>query len=136
MDFRRLNEVEFATSLKAVQGSGMTIFAAIVYNKIQQDHDPIKISDSKQVLLKQFLSQTVVIINGTKVTRNDLVQFVANKMGGAHYDDGRQKPRDIALAAIEQYQLGNRSAFTHYMLSCGQSLASSESTKELLEKLT
>ena len=134
VDPKRLREVEFATASPADQGSGMKVFAAMVFNKIQNGSDPILVAQ-QDVPLKKYLNQTACIISRVPVNRDELVQFVANKLGGAHYDDGRQKPREQSIAVMEQYSIGNRPALIHEMLSCGQSLAASPSTVELLNRL-
>jgi hypothetical protein len=133
-DPKRLGEVDFATASPADQGSGMKVFAAMVFNKIQNGSDPIRIAQ-QGVPLKKYLNQTACIISGVMINRDELIQFVANKLGGAHYDDGRQKPREQSIAVMEQYSIGNRPALIHEMLSCGQSLAASPSTAELLNQL-
>lgn len=134
LDFKRLAEVDFATASPANQGGGMKVFTALVYNKIQNGRQPISIV-RQEVGLKMYLNQTACVISGVPITRNELVQYVASKLGGAHYDEERQKPREQAISAIEQYSIGNRPALIHEMLSCGQALASSPSTIELLKTL-
>lgn len=133
-DAKRLNEVDYATASPANQGSGMKIFAALVFNKFQNGAEPIAIA-RQDVPLKKYLNQTACVISSVPISRDELVQFVANKLGGAHFDDGRQKPREQSISAMEQYSVGNRPALIHEMLSCGQALASSPSTVELLRTL-
>ena len=106
----------------------------MVFNRIQNGSDPVRVA-LQDVPLKKYLNQTACIISGVPVNRDELVQFVASKLGSAHYDDGRQKPREQSIAVMEQYSIGNRPALIHEMLSCGQSLAASPSTAELLNKL-
>ncbi len=132
-DVNRLREVDFATSSPA-QNIGMKIFAAIVFNKIQEGAPPISIKE-EVAPLKRYLNQPACVISGVLVTREELVQFVANKLGGAHFDAGRDKPNERAIHVMTQYSIGNRPALVHEMLSCGQVLAASESTKELLVAL-
>jgi hypothetical protein len=134
LDPKRLGEVDLATASPADQGNGMKVFAAMVFNRIQKGSDPIRVAQ-QDVPLKKYLNQIACIISGAPVNRDELVQFVANKLGGAHYDDGRQKPREQSMAVMEQYSIGNRPALIHEMLSCGQSLAASPSTAELLNQL-
>lgn len=129
----RLKEVDFATSSPA-QNAGMKVFQAMVFNKIQNEKPPFSIK-TEEASLKRYLNQPACIISGMPITRDEIVQFVANKLGGAHYDDGRQKPRDQAIDAMSQYIIGNRPALIHEMLSCGQVLAASTSTNELLNAL-
>ena len=61
---------------------------------------------------------------------------MANNLGGAHYDKGKQKPKEKALAALnQQWELAERPACIFGMLSCGQDLAASASTQELLNAI-
>ena len=82
--------------------------------------------------LKRYLNQPTCVISGVLIGRDEIVQFVANKLGGAHYDSGRNKPNERSIQAMTQYSIGNRPALIHEMLSCGQVLAASESTIELI----
>ena len=132
-DFKRLREVNFATSSPA-QNVGMKIFAAMEFNKIQEGAQPISIKE-EVAPLKRYLHQPACVISGLLITRDELVQFVANKLGGAHFDDVRDKPNDRAIGVMMQYSIGHRPALIHEMLSCGQVLAASESTKELIAVL-
>jgi hypothetical protein len=132
-DISRLKEVDFATSSPA-RNVGMKTFAAMVFNRIQEGSDPISIKD-EIAPLKRYLNQPACVVSGVLITREELVQFVANKLGGAHFDDGREKPNERAIQAMTQYAIGNRPALIHEMLSCGQVLAASESTKELIAAL-
>jgi hypothetical protein len=132
-DINRLGEVSFATSSPA-QNVGMKIFTAMAFNKIQDGAAPISIKD-EVAPLKRYLNQPACVISGVLITRDELVQFVANKLGGAHFDDGRHKPNERAIQAMTQYSIGNRPALIHEMLSCGQVLAASESAKELIAAL-
>ncbi len=133
LDLRRLSEVMFATCSPA-QNVGMKIFAAMEFNKIQDGSEPIAIRE-EVAPLKRYLHQPACVIAGDLITRHEIVQFVANKLGGAHFDDGSDKPSDMSLRAMTQYSIGNRPALIHEMLSCGQVLAASESTKQLMEVL-
>ena len=60
------------------------------------------------------------------------MKIVANKLGGAHFDLVHQKPSDKALDAIRKFEVMNRKAAMHEILSYGQQLARSESARELL----
>lgn len=132
-DIGRLTEVDFATSSPA-QNVGMKIFSVTVHNKIQDGPGPISV-ETEEAPLKRYLNQPACVIAGVLITRDEIVQFVANKLGGAHYDEGRQKPQERSVSAMNQYMIGNRPALIHEMLSCGQVLAASASTTELLNAL-
>jgi hypothetical protein len=79
-DIGRLREVDFATSSPA-QNVGMSIFAVMVNNRIQKGPDPISI-ETEEASLKRYLGQPACVISGVLITRDELVQFVANKLGG------------------------------------------------------
>jgi len=132
-DSNRLTEVNFATSSQ-VQNVGMKIFNVIEFNKIQEGPEPIYIKDEVAVL-KRYLKQPACVISGVLISREDIVKFVANKCGGAHFDSNHIKPIELAIAAMKQYFIGNRQALFHEMLSYGQVLASAESTNELIAAL-
>ncbi len=133
LDINRLQEVNFATASPA-QSVGMKIFSAMEFNKIQDGKAPISIKE-EVVPLKRYLNQPACVISGALIGRDEIVQFVANKLGGAHVDMGRNKPSEKSIQAMTQYSIGNRPALIHEMLSCGQTLAASESTNELLAAL-
>jgi hypothetical protein len=63
------------------------------------------------------------------------VQFVANKRGGAHYDESLQRPADRAIAVLEQFELLGRPGLVYEMLGVGQALAASSCSKELLDAI-
>lgn len=132
-DFNRLGEIRFATSSPA-QNVGMKIFAAMEFNRIHDGPAPISV-EGEVASLKRYLNQPACVISGVLITRHEIVQFVANKLGGAHFDTARDKPNDRSIQAMTQYEVGNRPALIHEMLSCGQVLAAAESTKELIEAL-
>ena len=132
-DIGRIREVDFASSSPA-QNVGVKIFAAMVFNKIQDGASPIS-TNTEVAPLKRYLNQPACVISGVTITRDELVQFVANKLGGSHFDEGRQKPPERSIQAMSQYSIGPRPALIHEMLSCGQVLAESSSTVELLDAL-
>ncbi len=132
-DVNRLKEVTFATS-SPVQDVGMNLLAAIEFNKIQDGAAPISFKH-EVAPLKRYLNQPACVFSGVLITRDELVRFVTNKLGSAHFDDGRHKPDERPIQAMTQYSIGNRPALIREMLSCGQVLAASESTKELIAAL-
>lgn len=62
---------------------------AVTYRNKPKSDEPIKIKD--------FLRQTVLIVRGTKITREQVIRYVANKSGIMHYDRTRGKHNDLAL---------------------------------------
>ena len=134
VDFKRLKEVDFATCCKATNLNG-TIFSVQVFNKIQNDKPPISIIAGENIKLKRFLNQTSLIVNGNLINRHDLIKFVCNKMGGAHFDDNYINLSDQVINLLNDYFIGERPAIIQTMLSIGQAIANSNSTKLLYNKL-
>jgi hypothetical protein len=134
-DPKRLSEVDFATASPAESSPGNTIFAVLVYRKIQNGEEPIRLSNERLTPLHTYLAEKTMIIEGIPISRNDLVQFVANKLGGAHFDTDSQKPSEKALRALQQFEVMNRPAAMHEILSYGQQLARSPSIAELISLL-
>lgn len=54
----------------------------------------------KDIKLNHFINATAVIINGKCVSRRTVVKYVANKLGGVHFDDSRGLGKDA-----ESYEL-------------------------------
>lgn len=134
-DPKRLPEVDFATASPAESSPGNTVFAVLVYRKIQNGDEPIRLSSERLTPLRTYLSEKTMIVEGIPISRNDLVQFVANKLGGVHFDTVSQKPSEKALRALQQFEIMNRPAAMHEILSYGQQLARSPSIAELLTLL-
>jgi hypothetical protein len=135
LDPKRLAEVEFATASPAESSPGSSVFAVLCYRKIQDGNEPIRLSSERLTPLSTYLFEKTLIIDGVAASRNDLVQFVAHKLGGAHFDTVSQKPSEKALRALQQFEILKRPAAMHEMLSYGQQLARSPSTAELLSLL-
>ena len=132
---QRLSEVEFATASPAECAPGNTIFSAACYRGIQDGNEPIRVMQERKVPLYTYIFEKTLIIEGIGVSRNDLVQFVANKLGGAHFDLVRQKPSDKALNALQQFRIMDRPAAMHELLSYGQQMSRSDSVASLLASL-
>ena len=53
-------------------------------HKLDQD------GKGKQVVkLTKFIDSTCIVINGYKINRKELITYVANKLGGTHFDQSR-----------------------------------------------
>ena len=56
----------------------------------------------QKVTMAHWLSSTQLVVRGTKVSGEQLLKLVANKLGGAHYDP--ELPPE--LASIRQFEIG------------------------------
>ncbi len=54
--------------------------------------------------LSEYLKSSAVIVHGTRITRHELIKYVANKLGGAHFDASRRpdKDEDQKFAVLDQ----------------------------------
>lgn len=129
-----LPEIDFA-SCSEVDQPGIKTFAVSVKTGALESEHPISLVPAKPIKLKRFVHGYCCVVGGVPIKRNDVVQFVANKLGGAHYDTDRQKPDAAALSRLEAYAVAGRNAVYYELLGIGQALADSESCGLLLDGL-
>lgn len=81
---------------------GVTIAtSAITRGNARQPNFEDEHPDERQSLtLGQFKNQTCLSWMGHRISREALIKYVANKLGGVHFDDRRNSLTDIALDAI------------------------------------
>jgi hypothetical protein len=56
----------------------------------------------RAVRLSDYLRSPAAIILGVEVSRSDVIRYVANKLGGAHFDPDRSRKGDDRLALLDQ----------------------------------
>jgi hypothetical protein len=81
--------------------------------------------------LKDFIEAPSVIVNGVLIPRRVVIKFVANKLGGAHFDMSRKASEEDKLFrlldnASEQFELLEKNVVYFELLSTGQALAWAE----------
>lgn len=90
---------------------------------------------SKEIFgIKQFLRSPCLIVKGQEVQRGELVEYVANKMGGAHFDSERHDGdinRLMDEVMGEGPQILNKKVIFYELLAIGQAVAESENIKSL-----
>jgi hypothetical protein len=78
--------------------------------------------------MSNWLASTCMRVGSVSVTRRDVIQFVANKLGGVHLDSKREAahPGYRALDQARQaLQLGDLDAVYAELAAIGQQLANS-----------
>jgi hypothetical protein len=91
-----------------------------------------------EIGLRKFIESPSVIVNGHLIPRRLVVKYVANKMGGAHYDPKRTKSEEerqfvrLDRAAADVVILGKNAVYFE-LLSIGQALVASADVKKLYE---
>ena len=101
---------------------------------------------TKPVSLDQFLSQTSFIVHGVKISRRTAIKYVANKLGGAHYDEKRKIASSLSaikkeeekfplLDSIQSMQVMDRNPIYYEMIGIGQKVVHSKNTDKLIRSI-
>jgi len=144
VDTLDLATVSFA-SAGGAKSEGMRARASLFLN-VAQTLDQIRAGrqggpfGSDRVFgLSQFLRSTCLVHDGVRITRRELIQYVANKCGGVHIDFSRDPSKELErkflkLDSIRDHgEVAGRSAIYYELLSVGQAVAEAEDTRQFLE---
>lgn len=104
-----------------------------------------RIGKSHPVKVSSFLRQTSFVLEGTSINREEVIKYVANKLGGAHYDSTRKentKPETsldekyVLLDSVRnQWKITDKDAVYFELLSIGQLLINSRDVQTLRRKI-
>lgn len=89
--------------------------------------------------LSGFLNSPAFVVQGTIISRQQVIQYVSNKLGGAHFDPDRnmQDKVERLFAALDQaglqYSILGKPAVYFELLSIGQVVAQSDDARTLIE---
>ena len=92
---------------------------------------------NKEFPLSRFLSSPAVVIDGMPVSREEIILYVANKLGGAHFDPSRntEKAKEKKFALLDSHRSSLRISETNAvffeLLSIGQALLGSKDVDRL-----
>ncbi|MFC1928380.1 hypothetical protein ACFLXK_02095 [Chloroflexota bacterium] len=97
----------------------------------------------KPLFLSDFLTSTCIIVNGTEISRHDLILYVANTLGGIHLEWDREFGKQPSMKVIFEsldthYKTGvtaNKESIYYELLSIGQSLANSRDISRLIKHI-
>jgi hypothetical protein len=98
------------------------------------------------VKLAVFLRQPSFVIEGTFINREEVIKYVTNKLGGAHYDSTREPQTSSSGVSLEgKYALldsvrnstmiADKNAIYYELLSIGQRLINSKDIQQLRKTL-
>lgn len=83
--------------------------------------------------LKRFGESCSIFVNGLRVSRRDVVKYVANKLGGTHLDFSRTEQKSAALQSMEaRFKYFGKNGVYFELLSIGQLIAQSASVQRFL----
>lgn len=79
--------------------------------------------------LRSYLNSCGLLVYGTRVKRRDVVAYVANKLGGAHFDPERTRKSEKAYVLIDgsfsTFRIQEKNAIYFEILSIGQLVCAS-----------
>ena len=121
---------------------------ALSPDEIKADYERTKdiIGKNYPIKLSAFMKQSSIVVDGNSINREEVIKYVANKLGGAHYDGTRKgnnsKP---GLSLEEKYALldsvhegtvvADKNAIYYELLSIGQRLVNSRDIRQLRKAL-
>jgi hypothetical protein len=88
-------------------------------------------SPERDLSLKKFLDSACIVARGTKISRRTLIKYVANKLGGVHFDPKRDltKMEEQQFALLDEIRderiVADKPAIYFELLSVGQALLAS-----------
>ncbi len=88
--------------------------------------------------LSAYVKSTCIIHSGQRISRGELIKYVANKLGGTHIDQ-KDRPKDAAkFAALDNlmatWRLADKRGPYYELLSIGQAVGRSRDADRLLRK--
>ena len=115
--------------------------------KASYERSKESIGKSYPVKLSVFLKQTSMVVDGVLINREVIIKYVANKLGGAHYDRSRENSKTGGNISLEhKYELldkvrsgvtvADKNAIYYELLSIGQRLVNSRDIRQLQKYLT
>lgn len=113
--------------------NGAVSYGVVVLAKIL-DYGPV--FDEIDLPLQEYLDAPVIYTGLAQVRRRHVINYFANKRGGAHFDSRRNRRGDhtfeILDAVFAEFELMERNAFYLALLSTGQDLCRSRDVQLLM----
>lgn len=126
--------------------SGLQVEAVSQYNRVLTGDEIKKLYNKgkkrkqKRVDIGVFLNNTSILIQGTSINHAELIKYVCNKLGGAHYDSHRKdSPLEEKYKLLDKYrnehQIAWKDAVYFELLSIGQKLVNSRDIQKLQKNM-
>lgn len=132
---------------------GMEVQALSIVNyakpeqEIKADYERRKkvMGKSYPIKLGAFLRQTSFVVDGVLIHREEVIKYVANKLGGVHYQDSRNTTTKGEATLEDKYALldkvrggmyvADKNAIYYELLSIGQRIVNSRDVRHLRKEL-
>lgn len=113
--------------------------------KTNYERDRKVIGKSYPVKLGAFLRQPSFVVDGVIIYRDEVIKYISNKLGGAHYDESRKTTATGRVTLEDKYALldkvrsgthvADKNAIYYELLSIGQRVVSSRDIHRLRKYL-
>ena len=114
--------------------------------KADYEREKVAIGQIYPEKLSLFMKQISFVISGVKINREEVIKYIANKKGGAHYDDSRKIDIIGPKGELEKkYSLldnihngtytADKNAVYYELLSIGQRLIESNDVQRIRQIL-
>ena len=140
------NDVIFAHAGGATY-HGMEVFGAVLHNRALspaeiRERAKFRLAIEAQPLsLRKFVEAPILVVTGSRISRRELILYVANKCGGTHFDARRrtEKPLEEKFVLLDRVRAGRiqiigKEAVYLSLLSVGQNLAEAEDTERYITR--
>lgn len=93
--------------------------------------------DQRQMLsIGAFRNQTSAMWMGVEISREEIIKYVSNKLGGSHYDNKRNGTLGLQYIALDRIRarmnIGHLDAIHYELLATGKFITESPDVKELI----
>lgn len=137
------NKVIFA-SAGGAKYNGLELIGVLVVDYVFTSEERKRLFSKtimKETLgLNAFVKSNSIIIEGREISRSTLIKYIANKLGGDHYDQ-RRVDNDVDDGFVlldkvttEEYKLADKNAVYFEFLSLIQTLINSRDIAKLIKK--
>jgi len=149
--FENLDEIVFyqagGANFRGMEIQTLTIVRGVLSNeeiKQRWERERNLVGKSYPVKLSKFLKQTSFIVFGIKINREEVIKYITNKLGGAHYNSSRKTSNDGSTVMLEdkyvlmdrvgrELRVADKNAIYYELLSIGQRVVNSPDVKALLQ---
>jgi len=112
----------------------------VTHDEIMQNYERKRNIAPKLFKLSEYRRSPCIILQGEKISRRELILYVSNKLGGAHFDPKRndKKERERKFLLLDNYRddykLAGKDSVYFELLSIGQSIVKSSDIKVFLDR--
>lgn len=123
--------------------NGLMVSSVLYYRRAMTDEQMkarYEAGEAKRMMpVARYLDSTCIIFEGASVSRRNVVQFIANRLGGVHFDPTRDRSGAVVEAqfkaldeVMKRASLAEKNAVYFELLGIGQALVASPQVQEFM----